>query len=292
MFYMKKAKTKRKSLVRKLLAGVFLAVLACTAVQTLVISLQVAKLEVNNAVENYSEITEAYSKDIETEIECYFRALEFYTNSDMLKTGSKYEIISWLRSQEQNRSDVFDYIMYCESDGTAYTDINTTTNISSRPYFKAVFNDGKTEYIDNPIISSTTGKPVIHVTKAVFKNGRISGLLAGVVNVESIVEMLNGIKIGKKGYAWLLASDGLVISHPVSEYVMSKNFITGLDAGFEDMADVAREVAAGKTGYAWVGGISDSKDFIIYQGINGTPWGLALSVSRSPSQKLRQETRI
>lgn len=150
-------------------------VLFCTTIQTVVISLSVSKLEVNNAIGNYSEIIKAYSMNIESEIKCYFRALEFYTNSDTLKTGSKSEIINWLHSQEKNRSDVFDYIMYCEKDGLAYTDINTTTNISTRSYFKAIFQDGKSGFVDNPIISSTTGKPVIHVTKAVVQNGKLWG---------------------------------------------------------------------------------------------------------------------
>lgn len=275
-------KTKRKSLVRKLLAGVFIAIFACTAAQTLLISLRLAKLEISNAVANYSEIVEAYTLDLESQVNSFFKALEFYTNSDMLKNGDKYEIIDWLHSQEQNRSDVFDYIMYCESDGTAYTDINTTTNISTRPYFKAIFEYGNDGYVDNPVISSTTGKPVIHITKAVVQNGRTVGLVAGVVNVESIVAMVNSIKIGKNGYAWLLASDGLVISHPVSDYVMAKNFITGLSSGHEDMADVAQDVADGNAGYAWVKGLGESKkDFIIYRGVDGTPWGFALSVPQS-----------
>lgn len=279
---MKNSKPKRKSLVKKLLFCVFIAVLFCTAVQTLVISLQIAKLEINNAVGNYEEIIEGYSMDIETEINGYFRALEFYTNSDTLKTGTRDESVSFLQSQEHNRSDIFDYIMYCENDGTASTDINTRTNISSRPYFKAVFQEGKTAYVDNPVISSTTGKPVIHVTRAVVQNGKTVGLVAGVVNVEKIVKMLNGIKIGEKGYAWLLASDGLVISHPVSEYVMAKNFITGLSAEHKDMAAVAEQIAAGKSGYEWISGLGgSSRDLIVYKGINGTPWGLALSVPGS-----------
>lgn len=274
-------KTKRKSLVRKLLFGVFSAILACTAIQTLVISVNVGKIEIEDSLGNYSEIVAAYSSDIKSKVEGYFRAMEFYTNSDTLKKGSNAEIVNWLRSQEKNRSELFDYIIYCDESGKAFTDINTTTQIKQRPYFKAIFEQGKDFYIDDPVISSTTGKPVIHVTKAIVQNGKTVGLIAGIVNVESIGKMLNQVKIGEKGYAWLLASDGGVISHPVTEYIMNKNFITGLDAGFEDMSDVAREIAAGKSGYAWVNGIEEKKDFIIYHGIEKTPWGLALTVPKS-----------
>ena len=59
---------------------------------------------------------------------------------------------------------------------------------------------------------------------------------------------------------------------------MVKNFITGLSAGFEDMAAVATEVSQGNTGDAWINGLGGGKDFITYRGVYGTPWGMAMSI--------------
>ena len=98
------------------------------------------------------------------------------------------------------------------------------------------------------------------------------------MNVGKITDEVNSIKIGSDGYAWMLASDGLVISHPNKDYVMVKNFITGLDKGFEDMADVARNVSSGQNGCGWVSGLNGGKDLIAYHGIANTPWGFALSI--------------
>ncbi|MCR4741525.1 MAG: HAMP domain-containing protein [Treponema sp.] len=274
-------KNKKTSLV--LIIGLIIGgiVLVTNLTQFLVIRNDVKKESFKSELEELDNLSESYVLAIENKIECYNEALDYYTNADIVKTGDIKKIAEWLVEHESIRDNDFDYIMIAGPDGNTYSDISTSTNILERPYFKAIMLEGKDEYIDDPVFSKTTGQAVIHVTKALKANGKTFGMVAGVVNLNKIGEIMSGVKVGEKGYGWLLASDGTCISHPQSEFVMQKNFISGLSEGFEDMMELAKKIVSGKEGYAWVNGYPKGKDLIIYHGFTLTPWGFAITVPDS-----------
>ena len=275
-------KMKKKSLVTTLLVGVAASVLLFNVIQIIVIGKADSKIQVENDCENYKRIAIAYTEAIQNKIEGYFLAMDYYMNSDEVKEGGSQEIVDFINQEAHKRNAVFDYMLYALPDGTAYTDLGSTTNIYGRSYFNAIFNGGKSTFIDDPVISKTTGQTVVHVSRAVVQKGRTVGLMCGVVSVESIVSLVNDIKIGEAGYSWLLASDGMVISHPRKEYNMTKNFITDVAAdGHEDMAELAKEIVKGQTGWGWVKGLDGGKDVIAYDGVDNSGWGLAFSIPQS-----------
>lgn len=272
-------KMKKKSLVTTLLVGVAASILLFNVIQIIVIGKVDIKIQFENSCENYKRIAVAYAEAIQNKIEGYFLAMDRYMNSDEVKEGSSQDIIDFINQEAHKRNALFDYVLYALPDGTAYTDSGVTANIYGRSYFNAIFNEGKSEFIANPVISKTTGRPVVHVTRAVVQKGRTVGLMCGVVSVESIVNLVNEIKIGDEGYSWLLASDGMVISHPRKEYNLTKNFITDVAAeGYGDMAELAKEIVKGQTGWGWVKGLDGGKDLIAYTGVDNAGWGLAFSI--------------
>ena len=269
---------KHASMLLGLLVVTGLVILAINSLQILVVHSHLNKTIEENNIATYQNMVDGYAVGIENQLHSYFNAMDFYVNADVAKTGDVMQVRDWLIEHTSMRSKDFDYILVAGEDGKGYTDIGGTTNIADRSYFKDIMQKGMDATIDDPVIARTTGLPVVHVTRALKANGRTYAMICGVLNVSKITEEVNAIKIGTDGYAWMLTSDGLVVSHPVKDYVMSKNFITGLDAGFEDMAAVARRVAAGDTGFGWVSGLHGGKDLIVYHGIDGTPWGFALSI--------------
>ena len=274
-------KEKRSSLVTNVALFISFVVLVCNVGQFIVISRDVKKDSVASEISDLRNLSESYVLAIENKLECYNEALDYYTNADIIQTGDIEAIGAWLVEHEHVRDNDFDYIMIAGPDGHTYNDIGTRTQISERPYFKAIMKEGKDEYIDDPVLSKTTGQSVIHITKALKANGKTIGMVAGVVNLNKIGEIMAGVKVGDKGYGWLLASDGTCIAHPQADFVMQKNFISGLSAGFEDMMDLAVEISAGKDGHRWVNGYPKGKDLILYHGFTLTPWGFAITVPDS-----------
>lgn len=278
---------KRKvNLIVMLVSSIGLTIAAFNFMQTIIVA-RSARLDImEDSANNYAEIVSGYSLAMENDIWGYEEQLDFYVNADIMKTGTIEQMGAWLQSHENERSYIFDYMMLAGPDGISYNDIGSRTDISTRDYFKAIMQEGKDVYVDNPVISKTTGRAVVHIARAITRNGKNVAMIAGVVNVEELTEEFDALKIGDAGYAWMLASDGTVISHPHKEFVMKKNFITGLSEGFEDMKAVATRIAAGEKGYAWVNGVDGGKDFIVYEGVKGTPWGLAISVPQRQIYKV------
>ena len=68
--------------------------------------------------------------------------MDYYTNADVVKTGDIEAIGTGLVEHENVRDNDFDCIMIAGTEGNTYNDIGTKTQISERPYFKAIMKDG------------------------------------------------------------------------------------------------------------------------------------------------------
>ena len=281
----KTKKEKRTSLTVRLCFLTGCVIVLLNVVQLLFVRAKSTSDIVVEDISMYMNMLDGYGDSLHNDVEGYFKELNGYIHAEVVKNGNLQECIAWLQAPERAdmRAD-FDYIMLAGPDGVAYTDIGTTTNIAEREYFKAIMQQGKDAFVDDPVISKTNGKPVIHITRAVKdKNGRTFAMLAGVVQVNLLTDLVDDIKIGAKGYGYLLGSDGIVIAHPVTDFVMQKNFITDITGGKNgrngDMIAVAEAMARGEKGNAFINANGrNGKDLIAYAPVEGTPWSLAFSI--------------
>lgn len=273
--------SKKRSLVAKLAMIVGFAILFFNLMQLILTENVAKKTLLETARLSYEEIVHAYSQSIENKLESFYSAMDYYTNSEAAATGDIGKIREWLVNDKGTRQNMFDYTFVCGLDGQAYSDIGTTLDISGRPYFKAIVNEGKTRYIDDPVISKTTGKPVVHVTVPIFHDKKLVGLFAGVMEITVLVDISNEIKPGKTGYAYFLSSDGTVIAHPNKDYIMNKNFVSGLPSSNSDIIETAERMTRGETGEAWIKAFDGERYFVSFEDINGVPWSLAVMVSES-----------
>ncbi|MBR1403992.1 MAG: methyl-accepting chemotaxis protein [Treponema sp.] len=281
----KKSKDKRSSLIRRLLFVVGAIIVLFNVVQLLFVTTNAQKAIVAEDLSMYANMIDGYADSLYNDVDGYFKELNGYIYADVMDDGDLEAVYAWIQDPEhEDMRAEFDYVMFAGPDGISYNDIGTTTDIHDRDYFKAIMQEGKERYVDNPVISKTTGKPVVHITRAVKdRSGRTFAMLAGVVNVNLLTDLVDDIKIGEKGYGYLLSSEGLVIAHPQSDFVMQKNFITGITGGKGgkngDMIAVAEAMAAGQTGEAFINANGrKGKDLIVYGPVEGTPWSLGLSI--------------
>ena len=230
---------KRKSLVLTIVLSIGLVILCFNSILIAVISSRTRASLSEQYIADCSQIAFAHSYGFANLISGYEKELDYYVNADVMKTGSEEEIGAWLADHENKRSSDFDYIMFCGPGGIAYTDLGKRTDVKDRSYFKAIMQDGNVSFIDDPVISKTTGQPVFHVTRAVKSGTKTIGFIAGVVNVNYITTIANTVKLGKTGYAWIVSGDGTVLAHKNKDFVMKKNFITGVSDDHKDISIVA-----------------------------------------------------
>ena len=273
-------KEKRTSLTRRLIILTGFVIVALNVVQLLFVTTNAKRDIVAEDLAMYENMMDGYSAALQNDLNGYYRALNAYIHADAVKTGDLQTCYEWLQDPEHAklRGD-FDYVMITGPDGQARTDLGGITNIVERDYFKAIMQEGKEKYVDNPVIGKTTGKPVIHVSVPLRDaNGRQFAMVTGIVNVETLTEEINRIQIGKNGFGYLLAGTGMVISHPQKDLIMKRNFLTDEGMG-KDNTEIARAMTNGERGEGWKkSNTHRGQDLIVYRPVAGTPWSLALSI--------------
>ena len=276
--FMADQKKKARSLVVTLIVLIGLGFGILMAAQTAALRSIAMKDSQASNVESYNAWVTALDNFMETTVEGYFKDLSVYTGADIVKTGDVAQVGAWLQSHSELRASEFDYIMVAGPDGLAYTDLGKRTDIRDRDYFQAIVKHGQERFIDDPVLSKTTGDRVIHITTALKdRNGKIFAMVAGVINVNVLVEPIKNLQVQEGVWAFILDSAGTIIYHPMSE--PGSSFIDAIDEAHQDLVPVTRRMISGERDYAWITGWTGSKqDLMVYSGIKGTPWSLAFCI--------------
>ena len=89
-------------------------------------------------------------------------------------------------------------------------------------YFKKAL-EGET-FTSDPMVSRTTEKPVFMITCPIFEENRAKGILFCIIDIENFnARFVDGIRVGKTGYAYLYNREGIVFAHPDKEYILNTN---------------------------------------------------------------------
>ncbi len=101
-------------------------------------------------------------------------------------------------------------------------------NVSKRGYFKASIKGDA--FVSKPLVSSTTGRPILVMANPVKKGGRVLGILYAVVDLGGFTEKhLDKIRVGETGYVYMMNSEGVVLAYPPDKKRILKLNLGSLD---------------------------------------------------------------
>ena len=111
-----------------------------------------------------------------------------------------------------------------------------TLNVADREYFRDCLRTGDGT-LSRAVASKVTGNPIVVVCEPVRgADGRAVGAVLGVVDLQRFAEnVIQPIKVGTTGYAWVVDQDGTFLAHPKKELIL-KSKVTEWDFGKEIMA--------------------------------------------------------
>ena len=269
---------KRSSLVLSVLLAICIVFVSLTVLQIFALTRLAKSRSRADHVESYVMLTKSINLSLERTIDSYFKELDVYVNADIMKDGDFEAAGKWLQEHSEIRCKDFDYVMLAGEEGLSYNDIGSRTNIAERDYYKAIVKQGWERYIDNPVISKTTGQKVVHITRAVRDaKGNIFAMLAGVINIEVLIQPIKSIALPDEVWMFVLDHNGNIIYHPYA--TEDANLITNPGEGHEDYGKYCEKMVNGEEGYVWINSFTGSKeDLLVYSGIIGTPWGFGFSV--------------
>jgi len=88
-----------------------------------------------------------------------------------------------------------------------------------RPWYKDAI-AAKASTLTEPYQDASTGKLIVTVATPVIKDGKEQGVVGGDLDITTLAEIVNTLKLGDIGYAFLANGEGTVIAHPNKDFTL------------------------------------------------------------------------
>jgi methyl-accepting chemotaxis protein len=122
------------------------------------------------------------------------------------------------------------------------------------------------EALSEALLSQATQKPVFSIAAPVVVGNRVVGALVGVVSLADFdTAFIRPVRLGNKGYAYLVDAEGHFLAHPDQKLVLNKGI-----AEYDWGQQILRE-KNGFQEYLWQG----APKIVSYRAIAGTGWIIA-----------------
>ena len=235
------------------------------------------------------------------------RMVEGLSKSEMLETAKKYgsNLETFIAKQIANVDMLSDSITMSDlSDKELYNELIYVTDknsdilaafagFSDKRFFNGSqlpvpadydpttrdwYNDSMNSdrpYVSIPYTDAASGDTVITISTQIKKDGNAIGVLGLDITMKTVNELINGIKLYDTGFAYIIDSEGYIVSY--KDYEPSEEFGKIEDGSKADLVDTILE-GDDETFYSVEDGVKrvNSK-----YGIIGTDWTLVVSVPES-----------
>lgn len=166
--------------------------------------------EKTNAVSKYTQLL-AYDEEI----------AKSALNKD---ENLKRECFEYISKLQENNKDELEGIWIVDLNSKIVltnNDLNPNVDLSDRDYIKKALSGVPAK--SDVVLSKVTANPIVSVAYPLRVDNKIVGAIVGVINFEKISKYVSEISIGKKGYAYLLDKNGVIIYHPDKEKIFKEN---------------------------------------------------------------------
>jgi diguanylate cyclase (GGDEF)-like protein len=199
------------------------------------------------------------------------RDLETYANTHVLEGHSWQDKQNYLKEELSKSSNDYFFFFIADKEGDYSTTWSTDVgNISDRDYFSKVLNDRQT-YISKPLISKSTGEPIIVIATPLPEEEKEGfSLLAAVINLKQFSDYIN--KLGIKhfdSYSYIINNDGKIIAHPDNRMIIKENISEKSNLIDKKLVSLSSKIKISNSGMVKYKD-EDEKSYLFYHNINGT----------------------
>jgi len=231
------------------------------------------------------QIISARAAEISAVNESYLNDLRLFSDNEAVRSGDVSTMHAWFDRNADLGDSRFVTVFFCGPDGMQYQIGSSGAenfNIHDRPYFKAIMADGQKTYIGEPIVASSTGDVLYHYARAAYdRNGSLVGMIAGTMRPSDLLgQIVDSIHIGKKDYAFVVASDGTIIYHPDISLIMRATYRDGDKNGLKGMSAIIKAMSGGETSSGYYSS-STGRHLVVFAPVPGTTWSLGIDVPNS-----------
>lgn len=212
------------------------------------------------------------ANDVSAWIENYKSEMNVFINSPLANLDNKQNLLAYL-AHEQQRNKRYQSFFVADQWGNSYNTDGSMSKVNEDDYFKKALQGEIT--VSDPILSKAEGKYIIVVSGPIKKEGKIIGVLGGMVEMNELSKFIASIKVGQTGYGYLIQKDGLTIVHPKNELAMKDRILESSNAPIE-LKNATRMMMKGEKGimrYSYQG----MDKFVAYAPVSHTTWSIGIT---------------
>ncbi|MDP4144521.1 MAG: methyl-accepting chemotaxis protein [Bacillota bacterium] len=187
-------------------------------------------------------------------------------------------LINLANGDDSKRDEVFNYLSQLQKQNSkeiellAITDIsgkeiiNNTTikcdiDLKDRAYVQEALKGNYS--VSDAIISKTTGQRVIAMAYPLKLDNKVVGTIIASIKFDNITNQISQVKIGQKGYAYMIDKNGLIVYHPDKKKVFTENLSNISDT---DLKTLVAKMKTGRSGEGYYT-YSGTKKFASYASV-------------------------
>ena len=230
----------RISLIFSLVVALLLGVV------TLVIGMRLSTAIEKLIEDENLQIAKARAAEIGELLDKLHSQLGLVAASPQLATTDKAKLASALGDYAKLTAAEGGALIYVYPDGSYFTTLGGSGDVSDRDYYAQVIKGGVDYYIADEDISKSLGVPIVVLAQGVNgAKGVKAGMVAFQMKAEVLSQIVAGVKIGTTGYAYIADSRGLIIAHPNKDIILNLNLLDSAKSGWSGLDAVGKDMQAG-----------------------------------------------
>ena len=194
-------------------------------------------------------------------------------NAELLNQNNIYR----LELMKKRYPDVYDSVSWGPFDGSGVLYGWTASGFKEmhnqeKAWYKQTMTGAQDSFMSSPVISQATGKIIVN-SIAVARNdaGQPVAMVLAAIYVQSVMDKVQELKLGEKGYSLLVSKEGVYIVNPDQEAIMKKKISEEED---KSLVELGEKMLSGESGvYRFSSGGNNMIAF--YTPIQSTGWGMA-----------------
>lgn len=219
--------------------------------------------------ESCTQTAAATSGEIDAWIEGKFNELNTLAKLPEVKNMQRARLPALLSSL---MSADHDNLYVAWPDGSVVADTGPQDfKVDEHDYFKLAM-AGKAN-IDTPLVSMATDKLIAPIAVPIYRGDEIVGVMGANIKAEKLIEIINKVKVGETGFAFMINQDTTNVAHPKEDYVLQHRLaddLVGMEAEIKRMTDLERGIAKYEYG-------GEAK-YMAYNPVELAGWSLAVNV--------------
>lgn len=171
--------------------------------------------------------------------------------------------------------------MVCASDFIAD---GTVDFVHEREWYTTSALTGET-FFSTPYLDSDTGRSVITISKAVYKDDELLGVLAADIFVDVLVDMIENADVSNDSYAFLIDQNMRMVVHPNDAYDYEDVPLTVMGVEGSPYGPLIEAINSGSDEMVYVKDYDGLRRGIVYSRMTNTGWYVCIATSKDEVEK-------